>query len=200
MDAKKKKLAQVDKLVVRLGLTKDEVVEYYTKSPQVKEAEEAQPKINITQVKVGMIWYEDDTFSFERLTSKRIKAVVEAVDYVNSTICGDLTASELFDFDEQLLNWDDAKKYIENFAYPCKKNERIVWYGGGALRDVYDEYFLVEETFKAIGRKCRTLVYWTGTETTGDYAWCIDFHTGKSSWKRKELYRFIRPVLRLKVE
>lgn len=200
MDEKQKKLAQVNEFAANLGLTRDEVIEYFSKLPPIREPKKSQSKINITQVKVGMIWYEDDTFSFVRLPNKKIKAIVELVDYVTSTICGDLTASELFKIDEQLLSWDDAKKYIEKFSYPCEKNEKIVWYGGGALRDVYDKYFSVEETFKAIGRKCRTLVYWTGTETTGDYAWCIDFHTGRSSWKRRELYRFIRPVLKLTVE
>lgn len=200
MDEKQKKLAQVDEFAANLGLTRDEVIEYFYKLPPIREPKKSQSKINITQVKVGMIWYEDDTFSFERLPNKKIKAVVESVDYLFSTICGDLTASELFEFDEQLLSWDDAKKYIENFSYPFKENERIVWYYDGALRNVYDEYFLVKKTFKAIGKKSRTLVYWTRRETTGGEAWCIDFHTGKGHWRKKELSRFIRPVLALKVE
>ena len=48
-------------------------------------------KIDITQVGVGMFWYEDDTFSFDRTTDKKIKAIVELVE--NNVIYGDLTAS-----------------------------------------------------------------------------------------------------------
>ncbi len=200
MDEKQKKLAQVDEFAANLGLTRDDVFEYFSELPPIREPQKSHSKISITQVKVGMIWYEDDTFSFERLTSKRIKAVVEAVDYVNSTICGDLTASELFKIDKKCLSWDGAKKYIENFSYHCKENERIVWYGDGALRNVYDEYFPVERTFRVIGKKYRTLEYWTGREITGGYAWCINFRTGRGSWVEKKLHRFVRPILALKVE
>lgn len=76
-------------------------------------------------------------------------------------------------------------KNIYNFSYPFKENERIVWYYDGALRNVYDEYFPVERTFRTIGKKCRTLEYWTGRETTGGYAWCINLRTGRGSWVEK---------------
>ena len=199
MDTKKKKLAQVDELVVNLGLARDEVIDYFTKLPPVKEPKKSRPKIDITQVKVGMIWYEDDTFSFDILP-KKIKAIVELVEYTTSTVCGDLTASDLFNIKEQLLSWDEAIKYLDNFSYPCKKNERIIWYSAGGIRDVYDEYPPVEKAFSTIGKKCRNYVYWTGEETTAGYAWCLDFRTGKRGWEEQNLRRFVRPVLELTVE
>ena len=96
---KENKLVQVDELITKLGLTRDEVVDYLTKSPLGKEAEKSCSKISIKQVKAGMFWYEDDTFSFGKIADKKLKAVVELV--YNGVIYGDLTASELFDIPEK---------------------------------------------------------------------------------------------------
>ena len=125
MDTKKKKLAQVDELVLKLGLTRDEVIDFFSKLPLVKEPKKSRPKIDITQVKVGMIWYEDDTFSFDILP-KKIKAVVELVK--GGIIYGDLTASELFAIPERPMSWFSAKQFFDKFSYLCKDNEKIVWY------------------------------------------------------------------------
>ena len=77
-------------------------------------------KIDITQVGVGMFWYEDDTFSFDRTTDKKIKAIVELVE--NNVIYGDLTASELFDIPEKELTEKYEEKYLRwRKLYPAIK-------------------------------------------------------------------------------
>ena len=107
MVTKEKKLAQVGELIEKLGLTGKEVVNYLNNLPQMNN-------IDISQIQVGMFWYEDDTFSFQRMVDKRIKAIVEWIG--NSTIYGDLTASEIFDIKEECLNWFDAKNYMDFMA------------------------------------------------------------------------------------
>ena len=72
---------------------------------------EAKTNIDIKQVKKGMFWYEDDTFSFERVPDKKIKAIVELAK--DGVVYGDLTASELSENHEQFTDWFRAKKYIE---------------------------------------------------------------------------------------
>ena len=75
--------------------------------------------------------YLDDS----RNIFKRIKAIIELIEgYV---VYGELTASRLLDIKERKLSWNDARKYIKNFSYPCRSNEKIVWYTGKQLQDVY---------------------------------------------------------------
>ena len=52
----------------------------------------------LSKIKLGMIWYEDDSFSFERIANKRIKAVVELIN--DGFIYGDLTVSEIININE----------------------------------------------------------------------------------------------------
>ena len=98
-------------------------------------------KSNLSKIQVGMLWYEDDTFSIERVTDKKIKAVVELIE--DGIVYGDLTASELFEIQEQELGWYEAEKYFKNFSYPCKENEKIVWYFVEQLEEVYGSYDIV---------------------------------------------------------
>ena len=70
-------------------------------------------KIDINQVKPGMIWYEDNTFSFDKQADKKIKAIVELVE--NGVIYGDLMASEMHDISDVEITWPDAKKFFKEF-------------------------------------------------------------------------------------
>ena len=156
-------------------------------------------KIDITKVKVGMIWYEDDTFSFVRLPNKKIKAIVELVDYFYATVYGDLTVSEILKIDEQCLCWDEAKKYLENFSYPCKMNEKIVWYDLDQYKKVYQQYYFVKKAFKILGKEYRCQFYWADAESYDD-AWCFNFFYGLRYRYRKHIKIPVRPVLELTVE
>lgn len=204
MDTKKKKLAQVDELVVNLGLTRDEVIDFFTKLPPVKEPKKSRPKIDITQVKVGMIWYEDDTFSFERAASKKIKAVVELVE--DGVIYGDLTASELFGITERPMSWFSAKQFFDKFSYLCKDNEKIVWHNIDQLQSVYKNYNAVKEAFSKLNKMYRRSVYWSSTEykssvkDSNTFALDIDFSTGSRLVDHQYNCFYVRPVLALKVE
>lgn len=198
MKTKEKKLALVDELVVGLGLTRDEVVDYFTKLLPVKEPKKSRPKIDIMQVKVGMIWYEDDTFSFDILP-KRSKAIVELVEYTTSTVFGDLTASELFEIKEVGLPWHETKMYIEKFSYPCQMDEKIVWYSIEQLKKVYMMYERVRRTFDIVYKQCRKEMHWSSTENSAYNAWALHFNYGGSYNFNKYNSYYVRPVLALKV-
>ena len=173
-----------------------------TKLPPVKEPKKSRPKIDITQVKVGMIWYEDDTFSFDRLPNKKIKAVVELIE--NNIIYGDLTASELLTINEQRLSWVECKVYIKKFSYPCQKNEDIVWYNIEQLKNIRDNYECVKKTFDKLYKEYRKECYWSSTEESDfygslKYAWRIYFCGSCKMYQGKRDLSYIRPVLALKV-
>ena len=203
MKTKEQKLAQVYELVENLGLTRDEVVDYFTKLPSVKKPKKSQLPIDITQVEIGMFWYEDDTFSFDRITNKKIKAIVELVE--NGIIYGDLTASELFDILEMHLTWFKAKQFFDKFYYPCGENEKIVWYNINQLQSVYKNYNAVKETFSKLDKMYRRLEYWSSTEhkssvnDSNTFALDINFNTGSRLVDHQYNCFYIRPVLALKV-
>ena len=203
MKTKEQKLAQVDELVLKLGLTRDEVIDFFSKLPPVKEPQKSRPKIDITQVKVGMIWYEDDTFSFDILP-KKIKAVVELVK--GGIIYGDLTASELFCIPERPMSWFSAKQFFDKFSYPCKDNEKIVWHNIDQLQSVYKNYNAVKEAFSKLNKMYRKSVYWSSTEykssvkDSNTFALDIDFNTGSRLVDHQYNCFYVRLVLALKVE
>ena len=173
------------------------IIDFFTKLPPVKEPKKSRPKIDITQVKVGMIWYEDDTFSFDRITGKKIKAIVELVE--GGIIYGDLTASELFEIEEQDLTWHRAMRYIENFSYPCQKNEKIVLYSLKQFVKLSATYEHVRRTFDKIHKQCRECWYWSSTERSSTHAWDLDFSGGSKYNASKTNASYVRPVLALKV-
>lgn len=159
---------------------------------------EAKTKIDINQVKKGMFWYEDNTFSFDKQADKKIKAIVELVQ--NGVIYGDLTASELYENHEQFTDWFGAKKYIEQFPYQLKQNEEIVWYNIHQLSEIKKHYNLVKESFKLMGKRYRQFSYWACEIHPSLYAKCLAFEGGFANSLLKTRRAFIRPVLSLKVE
>ena len=154
--------------------------------------------VKLNQVQVGMIWYEDDTFSFNKVDNKKIKAIVEYIE--DGVIYGDLTASDIYKNYEQFIDWFGAKKYIEYFPYPCKQNEEIVWYNIHQLSEIKKHYSQVRETFKLIGKRYRQFSYWTSEIYPSFYAKCVAFEGGFVNSLHKTRRAFIRPVLSLKVK
>ena len=107
MRTKQHLITEVNNLIIKLGLSHQDLINAWDLSDS---------QIDISQVKVGMIWYEDDTFSFEKITGKKIKAIVELVH--RGVIYGDLTASDILDVKEQQLTWYNAQNYVNGI--PCR--------------------------------------------------------------------------------
>jgi len=182
---KKRKLVQVEELIANLSLTREEVIEYLSgKNCQ-------------SQIKAGMFWYEDDSFSVERDVGKKVKAIVELMK--DGVVYGDLTASELVDIPEKLVSWDDAKKYIEEFSYPCNENEKIVWYDDAQLDEIYKTYDEVRIAFFRLHKDCRMLGHWSSRECDSLTAGFLYFHNGKRYVVSKDFEQYIRPVIAMKI-
>ena len=181
MKTKEQKLALVDELVVNLGLTRDEVIDYF---------------IGL-KIKPGMFWYDDDTFSFERTASKKIKAVVELVE--DGVIYGDLTASELFDIPEKDTHWDCVERFLKELSYPCGKKEKIIWYSIDQFQRVYDNYDAVKNAFDKLHKPYRTKWYWSST-LNSKFGVIFYMREGSKSCSHTASMFYIRPVLALKVE
>ena len=87
MKTKEQKLAQVDELIKCLDIPREEVIKHLQLTSMTNvSAIEVLSKTNNPNIKPGMFWYEDDTFSFYRITGKKIKAIVELVE--NDVIYG----------------------------------------------------------------------------------------------------------------
>ncbi|MBE6447676.1 MAG: DUF1566 domain-containing protein [Alphaproteobacteria bacterium] len=155
-------------------------------------------KINITQVKPGMLWYKGDIFSFEKIEGKEVKAIVELVE--DGVIYGDLTASEMFDIREEMLNWGNAKNFIDNFYYPSQRGEAVVWYSIEQLEKVCKNYELVKKAFREIKKPFRKEFYWSSTERSSTSAWYLFFENRFVHTNVKYDKFFVRPVLTLTVK
>jgi hypothetical protein len=151
---------------------------------------------DISLIKPGMFWFENNTFSERMIPKKKIKALVELVD--DGVIYGDLTASEIENIEERLLKYDDAKKYIESFSYLCKENERVVLYNDKLLGILNKNYGLVQKKLVELGKNPRSGWQWSSTEYGGNIR--VQYF-GEESY---ELFyecggTYIRPVIALKV-
>lgn len=154
--------------------------------------------IDISSIKPGMIWYCDNTFSFDVIADKKRKAIVELVE--NGTIYGDLTASEIC-VNERHLKWLDAKKYIRAISYPCTENEIVTMYGYTQLKNVKKNYDLISQTFKRIGKEYRKGLHWASDFCDSKDAYAVDFTFGSIQVCYDKKYaHYVRPVLALKVE
>ena len=180
MKTKEQKLALLDVFIECLDIPCEDIIKHLLSK----------------YIKPGMFWYEDDTFSFDRIADKKIKAIVELVE--NGIVYGDLTASELFDFSEKDMGWYSTEKFFKEFSYPCKANEKIVWYNIDQLQNVYDNYIAVEKTFDKIHKPCRRKYYWTST-IVSKYAMILCFTDGTSSCHNKCSHFYFRPVLASKI-
>ena len=150
-------------------------------------------------IKPGYYWYEDDTFSEKRIPDKTIKAIVELVE--DGFIYGDLTASELFSIKEQQLTWEEAKKFFEDFSYPCKENEKIVWYDIHQLSKVEKNcYGRVIEALITLNKPSRYRGQWTCSECCSlrENAFIMDFHYHDSFDTPKVNINAVRPVIAMK--
>ena len=186
----------LDETMKLLGLSRQEVIDYWNNT-QYKSEKNQLIFVDITKVEPGMFWYEDNTFSRERVLGKKIKAIVELVQ--NGIIYGDLTASELFDIKEEMLDWENAKAFIEKFSYPCQKNEMVVWYERKQLEKVYRTYKLVKEVFCKIGKPFRKGFCWSSTESDSTSAWGLNVSSGHRDYYHKYSSLCVRPVLALKI-
>ena len=154
--------------------------------------------IDISSIKPGMIWYSDNTFSFELIACKKIKAVVELVE--DNTIYGDLTVSENCVM-ERHLKWLDSKKYIKTLSYPCAENEFITMHGYNATKNVKKNYVAISETFQRIGKECRRGLHWTADFCDTEDAYAVDFTFGTIQvWFDKRYAHYVRPVLAMRVD
>ncbi|MBR5154545.1 MAG: DUF1566 domain-containing protein [Alphaproteobacteria bacterium] len=203
-EEKKKKLARLDKYIERLGVSREDVVEHWQLTSMMSatltmsSAFKSFSKTDYDNIKPGMFWYEDDTFSINRTMDKKIKAIVELVE--DGIIYGDLTASELFDVYEKDMTWNDVRKFFEKFSYPCQKNEKIVWYSIEQFETVYKHYKAIKKAFEKLHKPFRGVWYWSSTERSSMLAWGVNFGSGnRGTYTKRRSLLYVRPVLALKV-
>ena len=205
--SKKKKIALVKELMEKLGVTSQEMI-LALREDEVKPC----PKnklIKGVNVCVGMFWYYDNTFSFDLIPHKVVKAVVEYID--DEYIYGDLTASPaigetLCSFNKnETHNTFCIDEFIRGIPYTCDDNEEIVCYSYRQTEQVSIFYDVVKDALKKIGKNPRKddgdAVYWT-FDTDGHFHRVFSFG-GKNydeHWTSKLNSAWYRPVLRLKID
>ena len=155
---------------------------------------------NFSKIKLGMIWYEDDTFSFEQIADKRIKAVVELIK--DGFIYGDLTVSEIMDMKENQLNWETILMDIKFLSRDFNGIQSITWFDVDELAEVYNHYDVVRKTFAMLGKSPRNGIYWTISVSSGELntGFLLDFTSGKIIEEHIEKRYGFRPVLKMKIE
>ena len=163
------KIKQVNELMELLGVTQEDMINsWLTSTPNqdlvgkmetLIQNEKNSPVIfglsDITKIEPGMIWYEDDTFSFSVIKDKRIKAVVDLVDAYENYIYGDLTASTIYDIQERYLKYHDALVRLDNLSSICKEGEKVVLLSGEKLGKIASCYDKTKETLLKLGKSPR---------------------------------------------
>ena len=199
MDQLKEKLALIDELIKCLGIPREEVIKHWTASMTNAPENEVFTKTDYPNIKPGMFWYEDDTFSFDKIKGKKIKAIVELVE--DGFVYGDLTASEIFAAKAELLHWSHAKEYIRDYDYPLEKNEDIVLYNKDQLYKIVLNYYPVKNAFRRLGKPWRRSTFWTSTESSV-YMRALVVAFGDNTIKEASTHSFqcVRPVLALKID
>lgn len=191
MESKESKITQIEELITRLGVDREELIARWSNTVSLNT------DIDISQIQVGMFWYEDNSFSFQRMPNKRIKAIVELIE--GNIVYGDLTASEIVSIKEQDKEWHEIKCYIEHFPYCCSKNEKIVQYSIVQLENVYKQYKKVRKSFKVLSKPYRKGYYWSSTSYDVTIGWGFIFDNGFKYECMKNIISHIRPVIALKI-
>ena len=200
MDQLKEKLALIDALIKCLDIPREEVIKHWqTASMTNAPANEVFTKTDYPNIKPGMFWYEDDTFSFDKIKGKKIKAIVELVE--DGFVYGDLMASDIFAAKAESLPWSLAKEYIRDYDYPLEKNEDIVLYNKDQLYKIVLNYDPVKNAFRRLGKSWRRSTFWTSTESS-EYmrAWAVAFRDTTVKEDLQYSSQCVRPVIALKVE
>lgn len=200
-----RKLNYFNESLAFLGLTELDVIEAWKKSGQILVEPDRiihtsvvdVTKANISKIKPGMIWYDDDTCSWIKQSDKKIKAVIELVN--DNAVFGDLTVSELQELREQKMSWQAMWEYIENFSYPFKWNERLSVNHSNDLYGTYDIYNEVRKTFKFLGKECRAGRYWLSGSYSRNEKWYIDFDNGDKDYADVNECFAVRPVIKLEL-
>ncbi len=183
-------ITKINELIVNLGLTHQDLIDAWDLTDS---------EIDYTHVKVGMLWFEDDTFSFERVPNKKIKAIVELID--QGFIYGDLTASEILDIEEKKLDWYEALNYITHLSYRCRSMEYITWHDDCRISKIYLNYKMVQDAFNLIGKPYRQERQWSYSKMNSYVGITKNFNTGRS-FRNYGLTvpAFIRPVIARKIK
>lgn len=183
-------ITKVNELIVNLGLTHQDLIDAWDLTDS---------ELDNTQVKVGMLWFEDDTFSFERVPNKKIKAIVELID--RDIIYGDLTVSEIMNIEEKKLDWYNAHNYIMQLPYRCRSREWITWHDDYRIGKIYLNYKRVQDTFNLIGKPYRQGRQWCCSKMNSYVGITKNFDTGR----RHTNYglrtpAFVRPILARRIK
>ena len=210
------KIKHVNELMELLGVTREDMMNsWLTSTPNqdlvgkmetLIQNEKNSPVIfglsDITKIEPGMIWYEDDTFSFSVIKGKRIKAVVELINTYDNFIYGDLTASNIYDIQERCLSNNQARKRIENLSSICKEGESIVIMTTEELEKVAVCYDKIEETLLKIGKDPRKGYQLSNVKSDSNYMYPVCFdkeHRAQQGMLHCRHERGFRPVLRAHV-
>ena len=199
----------IDDAIATEGFTAQQVFEYWlrtgkivlpTKNRGINDADNSVELIplskdNLSQIKPGMIWYYDDTFSFCVIEHKPIKAVVELVERNN--VYGDLTANSVLVVEEQFTSWYGAQHYLEHFVYDCEEKERVHWYSPEQMLKVEKNYLLVSPVLEMLGKKVRQGGNWSRKHIVKPFvrgSYLVDFTEG-GYWLQDDVKAYFRPVL-----
>lgn len=205
----------------KIGLAKKQVKEPRLNYPKRTKPDSSETKVN---VKEGMIWYHDDTFSFELIVGKQVKAVVELVE--DGYVYGDLTAGDVFipetgtyrilcPYNKDVLCRYSKRKnekktivsvndVIKRCCYKCKGKEKYVCYSFAQLKAVRDHYDAIANALTKLSKKTRRDVgigYWTSDGNAG-YMRIVPFKKGmpEEAWRSTLLNAYYRPVIMMKVD
>lgn len=152
-------------------------------------------KIDITKVKVGMIWYEDNTFSFNILSDKKRKAIVELIE--DEFIYGYIIDYKPDNIDTVELFLRMRTSSLRDFVYSCEENEKLVYYNAYQQKKARNNYADVKKTFERLKDKSKKYCL-SITTASNLYMQRLYFIEEIQCCHEGNLCQYNRPVLTLK--
>lgn len=157
----------------------------------INDLTEKTPSISITRdnlslIKPGMYWYEDNTVSADLIPDKTVKSVVLLVN--NYVVYGDT-------FDSFYGTWHQAQEYIKNYTNTYIAKGEAYWLGVRALEAVSDKQKAINQALEVLGENKWNNRHWSSTEYDEWHAWFVYLYSASRGYSGKYDTTYIRPVL-----
>ena len=152
---------------------------------------------NLSKIKVGMMWYDDDTVSEDLIEDKKVKSVVVAIS--GKTVYGDT-------FVEERLNWNDAKKFVRDFHNSYVKPQDAIWLEKQDLDNLLNEIDVINASISKLGIASvwkKDKYYWAKTEhNMPDFAYALQAKSveKQEAYAKYIVWAWVRPVMKKNLE
>ena len=148
-------------------------------------------KDNLSKIKAGMFWYEDNTVSEKLILQKKLKSVVILI--TNEEVLGD-------SFEQLEVVGADAEKYITEFECDCISKGQAYFLNFDEMIKIQKAKVFINSSLSLLGKQVWRGTYLTSTVDTSVYMRLVEFRSGVKHLATRTSCGMLRPVFRYRPE